>query len=45
MEETDIILHIRMNRELHNKIKAKAKELGLTVPAYLRMIASQVVTP
>ena len=34
----DIIVHIRFVRDLHDKIKVKAKSLGLTVSAYIRMV-------
>jgi antitoxin component of RelBE/YafQ-DinJ toxin-antitoxin module len=35
--EKDITLHIRMDRDFHERVKAKAKELGMTVPAFIRM--------
>lgn len=36
--EKDIVAHIRFNRDDYGKIKAKAKELGLSVSAYIRMM-------
>lgn len=33
-----IIAHIPFNRDTHDKIKNEAKELGLTVSAYIRML-------
>lgn len=34
----DIVAHIRFDRGDYEKIKVKAKELGLTVSAYIRML-------
>lgn len=33
----DIIVHIRFDRDLHEKIKAEAKKLGMPVSTYIKM--------
>lgn len=41
--ETKITIHVRMDRDIHEKLSAKAKELGLTVSAYVRMVLNKDV--
>lgn len=42
--EKEIIAHIRFDRELYDKIKAKAKANGLTVSGFIRMVVIRELT-
>lgn len=40
-----ITAHVPFDRDLYEKIKAKAKEKGLTVSAYIRLAVLEKLTP